>query len=605
MIAISYRRQDSLPIAGRLYDRLQGEFGKGNVFMDFDSIPYGVDFRQHIKDMLDRSKILLALIGPDWSGRSRQKKRRIDDPSDFVRLEIAYAFERKIPVIPVLIGNTPMPKAENLPADIADLAFRNAIALDVGVDFHHHADRLVRGINGLLIEAARSSTAPVMIKPPPAKSQENAPTPVHPVHKPAEPRETLFQESELLGNELIRKTSHAAKAPPARPKGPSVLPVTHGQDIERGAGIPKPPPRPFTLGPGKNFIRVSAFIALALIVGTASYLIIRTLNKSEVAAARLVPAEKSPAPQASVGNSAITGPVGQAAAPLPQAVASGSATAPPIATDEANLARSKFAEAKRSSEAPAEAEPSPPPVEEHRISAADVEDFVRRFVTVNQSQDVDAITSSYSDDVDYFGTRRDQVYIKDDVEKYIQRWPIRQDLIEGDIQVKEDGPEDYAATFKLNFDAEDHTGQWRKGQFTVHLRVNVTSGSPRISSIKEDVMQQQKGKGKVKQPAIANGSRVQVLQAARPAYPPEAEQRGEVGSGQFGIEFDERGNATAIEIVQSTGSKILDENTVSVLERWRAVAGRPGKLVVPITYTKPNHPAPSKQSATPAKRVPH
>jgi hypothetical protein len=51
VIAISYRRQDSLPVAGRLYDKLQGEFGKGNVFMDFDSIPYGVDFRQHIKDM--------------------------------------------------------------------------------------------------------------------------------------------------------------------------------------------------------------------------------------------------------------------------------------------------------------------------------------------------------------------------------------------------------------------------------------------------------------------------------------------------------------------------------------------------------------------------
>src|SRR3954451_23889857 len=100
VIAISYRRQDSLPIAGRLYDRLQGEFGKGNVFMDFDSIPYGVDFRQHIKDMLDRSKVLIALIGPDWLGKfARQKKRRIDDPADFVRLEIAYAFERKIPVI--------------------------------------------------------------------------------------------------------------------------------------------------------------------------------------------------------------------------------------------------------------------------------------------------------------------------------------------------------------------------------------------------------------------------------------------------------------------------------------------------------------------------
>ena len=55
MIAISYRREDSLPIAGRLYDRLHAKFGKKNVFMDFDSIPPGADFRQHIKQMIERS----------------------------------------------------------------------------------------------------------------------------------------------------------------------------------------------------------------------------------------------------------------------------------------------------------------------------------------------------------------------------------------------------------------------------------------------------------------------------------------------------------------------------------------------------------------------
>ena len=60
MIAISYRRQDSNPVAGRLYDRLQAEFGKGNVFMDFDSIPYGVDFREHIKHTLRRAKVIVA-----------------------------------------------------------------------------------------------------------------------------------------------------------------------------------------------------------------------------------------------------------------------------------------------------------------------------------------------------------------------------------------------------------------------------------------------------------------------------------------------------------------------------------------------------------------
>jgi serine/threonine protein kinase/cytochrome c-type biogenesis protein CcmH/NrfG len=173
VIAISYRREDSLPMAGRLYDRLLAEFGKGNVFMDFDSIPYGVDFRDHIRHMIDRSKLVIAMIGPDWLGQHRGKNRRIDDPADFVRLEIAYALERKLPVIPVLIGNTRMPKAEHLPKDIEALAFRNALSLDTGIDFHHHADRLIAGINRFMSSAPPAKnvvpTIPVYppISPPP------------------------------------------------------------------------------------------------------------------------------------------------------------------------------------------------------------------------------------------------------------------------------------------------------------------------------------------------------------------------------------------------------------------------------------------------------
>ena len=80
MIAISYRREDSLPIAGRLYDRLLAEFGKTDVFMDFDSIPYGMDFRTHIKKTLERADVVLAVIGPSWAGPQSNSTRRIDDP---------------------------------------------------------------------------------------------------------------------------------------------------------------------------------------------------------------------------------------------------------------------------------------------------------------------------------------------------------------------------------------------------------------------------------------------------------------------------------------------------------------------------------------------
>src|SRR4051812_39893603 len=178
MIAISYRRQDSSPVAGRLYDRLQAEFGKGSVFMDFDSIPYGVDFREHIKQTLQRAKVVIAIIGPEWTGGAKDlSNRRIDDPTDFVRLEVASALENGIPIIPVLVNNTPMPEAKNLPAELESLAFRNGLALDTGIDFHHHADRLIAGIHRVLDPPKEATPAPVVGATVPTTAQLSAQKP--------------------------------------------------------------------------------------------------------------------------------------------------------------------------------------------------------------------------------------------------------------------------------------------------------------------------------------------------------------------------------------------------------------------------------------------
>src|ERR1700686_4306387 len=108
MIALSYRREDSVAVAGRLYDRLQSAFGRENVFMDFDSIPPGVDFREHIMRSIERSHVLVAVIGPNWLG-DKGGLRRIDNPNDFVRFEIGSALARGIPVIPVLANDARMP----------------------------------------------------------------------------------------------------------------------------------------------------------------------------------------------------------------------------------------------------------------------------------------------------------------------------------------------------------------------------------------------------------------------------------------------------------------------------------------------------------------
>jgi hypothetical protein len=127
-IFISYRRDDSAGHAGRVHDRLTNEFGEGLIFMDVDSIPLGSDFVKFIKKEVASCDVLLAIIGPKWAhAQDRVGGTRLNDPSDFVRIEIAAALERDIPVIPVLLDEAPMPTADILPSDLHSLLLRNGI----------------------------------------------------------------------------------------------------------------------------------------------------------------------------------------------------------------------------------------------------------------------------------------------------------------------------------------------------------------------------------------------------------------------------------------------------------------------------------------------
>lgn len=129
-IFLSYRRDDSEGQAGRLFDDLVEEFGADSVFMDVSGIDAGRDFRKVIDANVASCGVLLAMIGKDWTDvKDKQGRRRIDDPVDFVRLEIASALQRDIPVIPVLVQRASMPTAEQLPADLETFAYRNAVEL--------------------------------------------------------------------------------------------------------------------------------------------------------------------------------------------------------------------------------------------------------------------------------------------------------------------------------------------------------------------------------------------------------------------------------------------------------------------------------------------
>ena len=146
-IFISYRRDDADLFAGRLCDHLRSRFGDQAVFLDVASTRYGADFPQQINERLIHSDVVLVVIGPKWLEAGEAGQRRIDQPRDFVRLEVETALSGKVPkLIPVLVGSTPMPKAGTLPESIRKLAELNACRIDTGADFALHVDRLIEDV---------------------------------------------------------------------------------------------------------------------------------------------------------------------------------------------------------------------------------------------------------------------------------------------------------------------------------------------------------------------------------------------------------------------------------------------------------------------------
>src|SRR4249920_3542751 len=98
-IFINYRREDSIGTAGRLHDRLAQSFGRDKLFMDVDHIPAGVDFVKHLDSQVAECDVFLAIIGPNWlKAKNERGRRRLDDPEDFVTIEIAAALARDIRV---------------------------------------------------------------------------------------------------------------------------------------------------------------------------------------------------------------------------------------------------------------------------------------------------------------------------------------------------------------------------------------------------------------------------------------------------------------------------------------------------------------------------
>jgi TIR domain-containing protein len=160
-VYICYRRTDTAPFAGRLYDHLTDSFGEDQVLMDVDSIQPGGDWIRAIQQAVTSCEVLLALIGSSWLAATDQKgRRRIDDPDDYVRLQIETALHNQLFVVPILAGEGGLlPLEEDLPTEIQGLAMRQAVVL-TNEHFRSDAARLISLLENILRTRTKQMRGP-------------------------------------------------------------------------------------------------------------------------------------------------------------------------------------------------------------------------------------------------------------------------------------------------------------------------------------------------------------------------------------------------------------------------------------------------------------
>jgi uncharacterized protein len=144
-VFISYRRDDAKWQAREIYRALTQVLPRDCVFMDIDSVPIGIDFADFLEGWVDQCDIMLVLIAAGWADGVDPKtgRPRLENPDDFVRIEVRKGLARGIPVVPILLDGAQLPEAGRLPDDLLRLVRRQA-------EFIHHrtvdtdVDRLIQ-----------------------------------------------------------------------------------------------------------------------------------------------------------------------------------------------------------------------------------------------------------------------------------------------------------------------------------------------------------------------------------------------------------------------------------------------------------------------------
>jgi hypothetical protein len=172
-IFINYRRGDDPGHTGRLFDRLQDAFAPEQLFLDIDNIAPGLDFVRVLHERVAECDVVLAVIGKNWiDARDANGARRLDDPDDFVRIEITSALSQDKRVIPVLVGDAHMPRPEQLPDALKPLARRNAVRLTYE-RFRADMQGLIKALQQALAEIEAAHTVPAHAGGARARQQAN------------------------------------------------------------------------------------------------------------------------------------------------------------------------------------------------------------------------------------------------------------------------------------------------------------------------------------------------------------------------------------------------------------------------------------------------
>jgi hypothetical protein len=161
-VFISYRRDDTAGRAGRLFDALAGRLGTRNVFQDVTAIAPGAEFDRAISAAIEHCDTVLVVIGTEWVKAAGPSGRRLEEADDYVRREVAAALSSDVPVVPVLVGNAPMPAEDELPPDLRPLVHRQAVTIRDD-SWHQDVDTLVRRLQREELVADRRRRWPIAV----------------------------------------------------------------------------------------------------------------------------------------------------------------------------------------------------------------------------------------------------------------------------------------------------------------------------------------------------------------------------------------------------------------------------------------------------------